>query len=57
MKMFRVWPKPGAKPSVEKNIDGVAYWLDMAENGDTITIKAIEMTESEYDALPEYAGP
>jgi hypothetical protein len=57
MKMFRVWPKPGAKPSVEKTADAVAYWLDMAEAGDTITIKAIEMTEAEYEALPEYMGP
>lgn len=57
MKVFKVWPGVDLNPCCEKTLDAVAYWLDMAEAGDTITIKAIEMTEAEYEALPEYMGP
>lgn len=57
MKVFKVWPGVDLNPCCEKTLDAVSYWLDMAENGDTIKIEIIEMTESEYDALPEYTGP
>lgn len=57
MKVFKVWPGADLNPCCENTLDAVSYWLDMAESGDTIKIEVLEMTEAEYEAMPEYTGP
>jgi len=57
MKVYKVTPDTDLNPCSEKSIDNVIPWLEMAEIGEKITIEVIEMTEAEYDALPEYRGP
>lgn len=57
MKIFKVWPGENLNPCCEKTLDAVAYWLDMAEKGDIVKVEIMEMTETEYESLPEYTGP
>lgn len=57
MKVFKVWPGEGLNPCIEKEINACFVWLEESEPGDVIKIEVLEITESEYDALPEYMGP
>ena len=57
MKVYEVTPDKGLNTCTEKDIDGVIEWLDMLEIGETMTIKIKNISESEYEALPEYEGP
>ena len=57
MIVFKVWPGVDLNPCCEKDPAAVLVWLEEAEPGETIKIEVIEMTEEEYDKLPEYMGP
>ena len=48
---------PFTEKTIAKAIEGIKSELDGAEVGQEITIKVLEMTEQEYDALPEWMGP
>lgn len=36
--------------------EAVIDWLDGMSNGDSIKVQKVEMTEKEFDSLPEYEG-
>ncbi len=55
--MYKVIPGKGCNPCCEKEIKSVCVWLEEAEVGDELKIEVIEMTENEYNELPEYMGP
>ena len=57
IKVFKVSPGKGLNSCCEKDIKNVIIWLEEAEPGDVIEIKISRMQESDYDRLPEYAGP
>ena len=57
MKIFKVCPSVGLNPCIEKDPSACLAWLEESEPGDVIKIEVLEMTEAEYDALPEYTGP
>lgn len=57
MKVFKVWPGEGLNPCIEKDPSACLTWLEESEQGEIIKIEVLEMTEAEYDALPEYMGP
>lgn len=57
MKVYEIEPNRGLSRCTEKDISGISCWLEMSEPGDIITIRVKEMSESEYNSLPEYTGP
>ena len=57
MKVFKVWPGEGLNPCIEKDPSACLTWLEESESGEIIKIEVLEMTEAEYEALPEYVGP
>ena len=57
MKVFKVWPGVDLNPCCEKDPAAALIWLEEAEPGEVIKIEVMEMTEKEYEALPEYEGP
>lgn len=57
MKVYKVTPGPGLNPCIEKDPNAVLVWLEESEPGEMITIEVKEMTEAEFEALPEYEGP
>lgn len=57
MKVFKITPDIDANPYIEKEIDNIAVWLEESEIGDKITIDVINMSEEDYNNLPDYMGP
>lgn len=57
MKVFKVWPGADLNPCCEKDANAVLVWLEESQPNEIIKIEVLEMTEAEYDALPEYMGP
>lgn len=57
MKIYKVYPEIQSNACCEKNIENVISWIENAEIGDMISIKIINMTEEEYNLLPEFMGP
>ena len=57
MKVFKVYPGVDLNPCCEKYPADVLVWLEEAEPGEVVKIEVMEMTEEEYEALPEYEGP
>lgn len=57
MKVFKVWPGVDLNPCCEKDANAVLVWLEESQPNEIIKIEVLEMTEAEYDALPEYMGP
>lgn len=57
MKVFKVTPGEGLAPCCEKEIKNVSVWIEEAERGEVITVEVLEMSEKEYEELPEYIGP
>jgi len=57
MKVYEVTPSKGSNTCTEKEIAGVIAWLEISEPGETMVIKIKNMSESDYEALPEYEGP
>ena len=57
MRVFKVTPGKDLCPCTEKDPSAVLVWLEESEPGTTITIEVMEMTEEEYNTLPEYMGP
>ena len=57
MKVYKVTPGEGLEPCIETEPSAAISWLECAEIGDVITIEIKEMTEAEFEALPEYRGP
>ena len=56
MKVYRI--KPGdLNACTERDPKALLVWFADAEPGDSFTVDVSEMTEAEYDALPEYMGP
>jgi hypothetical protein len=56
MKVYKMGPM-GFNKCIEKDYKAILCWLEEAEVGDGFTIEVLEMTEKEYNALPEYWGP
>jgi hypothetical protein len=57
MKVYKIYPGKDLNPCCEKNPEAVLIWLEESELGEEIKIKILEMTEDEYEKLPEYTGP
>ena len=57
MKVYRITPDRGLCACTEKNINGVIEWIKHSEVGHVMTIRVREMSEEEYNSLPEYTGP
>ena len=61
MKVYQITPGQGCCPHTEKSIkeaiEMLGMWLEESDGEDLITIKSLEMTEEEYDNLPEWNGP
>ena len=57
MKVFKVYQDEDFNPCYEKEISAIMLWLEKANEGNKIKIEVFEMTENEYNALPEYMGP
>jgi hypothetical protein len=50
--------KPGDLNSCcEKDLNEVVSWIQACEPGEKITIEIFEMSEAEFNNLPEYVGP
>lgn len=47
----------GCNSVCENTLNGVMSILENSDIGDKITIDIREMSEFEYEALPEYLGP
>jgi hypothetical protein len=57
IKVYEIQPDKGLAICCEISTDVIKDgYLDDAQVGDIITIKVIEMEESEYEALPECMG-
>jgi hypothetical protein len=58
MRVYKMGPK-GMNQCIEKNPSLVVdYWLNEdTPTGETIEVTVLEMSEEEYNNLPEYAGP
>ena len=57
VKVFKITPDKDLCPCTEKDFNAVLPWLEESESGAVITIEVMEMTEEEYESLPEYMGP
>lgn len=61
MKVYEVELFKDANKYCEKGIkeliDEIKLWAEDSEIGDTITINVLDMDETEYDNLPDFAGP
>lgn len=57
MKVYNVLPGKGLNKCTEKTVSEVMFWIQDLEVGDTLTIRVLEMSESDYNALPEFQGP
>ena len=57
MKVFKVCPGEGLCSCIEKDTSACLTWLEESEPGEIIKIEVLEMTEAEYEDLPEYPGP
>ena len=57
MKVFKVCPGEGLCSCIEKDTSACLTWLEESEPGEIIKIEVLEMTEAEYEDLPEYTGP
>lgn len=56
MRVFKIAPK-GLNYCCEKDFEHLKVWFDEAEIGEEFEVQVLEMTEIEYNALPEYMGP
>jgi len=61
MKVYQVYPDlhcaPHCEDTLEKAVEATKCWLEDGEVGALVSIKILEMSQEEYDALPEYDGP
>jgi len=57
MRYYKVTPDVGTNYYIEGNPSAIKDWLTDSEIGNILTVETIEMTQAEYDALPEYTGP
>jgi hypothetical protein len=57
MIVYKVTPGKDLNPCIEKDPSATLIWLEESQPGDVITIEVKEMTEAEFEALPEYMGP
>ena len=62
MVVYEICPDVGncnthTEKTIKATLSAVAEWLEGSEIGTVVSIKLIEMTEEEYNNLPEYMGP
>lgn len=61
MKVYEVSPGHQLCPHTEKSLESVLAavreWINEGDVGTVVSITVREMTEDEYDALPEWVGP
>jgi hypothetical protein len=57
MKVYTIEAFKGANKCTEKKFEDLAVWFEEAEPGEVYTIEVGEMTEDEYNKLPEFTGP
>jgi len=61
VKVYKIQPDAGCNSFCEKTLEsaiiGIKTFLDEGCEGMLMSIRILEMEESEYDKLPEYMGP
>lgn len=58
MRVYKIYPSHGGTPFIEKDPKNIIGWLEDGEEiEDRIIIQIIEMSEKEYNNLPEWTGP
>ncbi len=61
MKVYRITPDKDCNSHIEDNmvsaIFSVEEWLKDSDKGTIVSIEILEMSQEEYDSLPEYEGP
>lgn len=57
MKVYKTTPDIGLNSCCEKDPKLALFWLEAATPGEIITIEVLEMSEEEYNSLPEFTGP
>uniref|UniRef100_A0A6M3INW6 Uncharacterized protein n=1 Tax=viral metagenome TaxID=1070528 RepID=A0A6M3INW6_9ZZZZ len=56
MIVYKIRPD-GGNPCVEKDLGAIMEWLKESYPGGSFMLSVHEMTEQEYEDLPEYMGP
>ena len=56
MIVYKIDPKGGLNPVIEKRLQDVLAHLQDSVPGDKWEITVMDMTEEEYEALPEWVG-
>jgi len=57
MKVYEIECFPSANTCIEKDLKRMFVWFEEANIEDEIKIKVLEMSEEEYENLPEFEGP
>ena len=61
MKVYEIRPDKGCNAHTEKSLTdaliAINQWLVDSEEGTEVTVTIKEMSEKDYDNLPEYDGP
>ena len=57
MKVYKIRPYGLNGCCSEDNFEALKEWFDAAEIGEKFEVQVLEMTEDEYNALPEFTGP
>jgi len=57
MRVYKVIPGISCNPCCENTIESVISWIEEAEVGSIIQVRILDMSQEEYNDLPEYMGP
>lgn len=61
MKVYEIRPDKGCNSHTENSLQDalttINLWLTDSDEGTELTVSVKEMTENDYDNLPEYDGP
>ncbi len=57
MRLYKITPGADCNSCIEKKAEAALVWLQEASIGEKVTIEIIEMSEEEYEKLPEFVGP
>jgi hypothetical protein len=58
MRIYKIYPSHGGNPFHEKDPKKIIGWItDGEEIGDRIIIEILDMSEEEFDKMPEWTGP
>ena len=61
MKVYKIKPCSFCNPYIEKDlktaIQGIQAFLSESNHGTVLTVRVLEMSEKQFEELPEYMGP